>query len=90
MYGHLPESGDTTVNACTSYRNLTGNCSICRFDGTQLLIPTKTEIMKHKIIVTTLLTARVLFLMGIKKGHFSHILIDEAAQVIIYYLNVHL
>ena len=47
-------------------------------------MPTKTEIMKHKIIVTTLITARVLFLMGIKKGHFSHILIDEAAQVISY------
>ena len=76
--------GDTQyMHVATTYRNLTRNCSIRRFDGTQPLIPTKTEIMKHKIIVTTLLTARVLFLMGIKKGHFSHILIDEAAQVII-------
>ena len=50
-------------------------------------MPTKNEIMKHKIIVTTLLTARVLFLMGIKKGHFSHILIDEAAQVIVILLH---
>jgi hypothetical protein len=60
----------------------------CRFDGTRLLMPTKTEIMKHKIIVTTLLEARVLFLMGIKKGHFSHILVDEAAQVIIHYISI--
>ena len=54
------------------------------------MIPTKTDIMGHKIIVTTLLIARVLFLMGIKKGHFSHIIIDEAAQVIFAILYLRL
>ena len=52
-----------------------------RFEGTQLLIPTISDIKEHRIVVTTLLTARVLFLMGIERGHFSHIFIDEAAQV---------
>lgn len=49
----------------------------------QLVIPTLEEIKKCRIVVTTLATSRTLSLMGLEslKGHFSHIIIDEAAQV---------
>ena len=40
-----------------------------------------TELGPYTIIVTTTITARMLWLNGVDKGHFTHILIDEAAQV---------
>lgn len=39
------------------------------------------EMKNYKIVVTTLATARTLALMELLKGHFTHIFIDEAAQV---------
>lgn len=53
--------------------------------GNQLVIPTLAEIKKYRIVVTTLITSRTLSLMGLECGHFSHIIIDEAAQVKITY-----
>ena len=38
--------------------------------------------LSYKIVVSTLSTARTLALMEVPKGHFTHILIDEAAQVL--------
>lgn len=48
-------------------------------------MPTLEELKQYRIIVTTLYTARVLSLLGLQKGHFTHIFIDEAAQVLLYY-----
>ena len=39
------------------------------------------ELKKFRIIVTTSQTARTLRLKNLKPGHFTHIFIDEAAQV---------
>ncbi|XP_011406766.2 PREDICTED: probable helicase with zinc finger domain [Amphimedon queenslandica] len=39
------------------------------------------QLMNYSIIVTTTVTARILFLSGLRKGFFTHIFIDEAAQV---------
>ena len=39
------------------------------------------ELVPYTIIVTTTMTARMLWLNGVEKGYFTHILIDEAAQV---------
>ena len=57
--------------------------SLCfsRIENGQLAVPTLKEFQQHQIIVTTLSTSRTLALMGMPKGHFSHIFIDEAAQV---------
>ena len=51
----------------------------------KLVIPTLDEIQKYSIVVTTLVTSRTLSLLGLQPGHFSHIIIDEAAQV---YLSI--
>ena len=45
------------------------------------MIPTLEEIKEFRIVVTTLITSRILSLKGLECGHFSHIIIDEAAQV---------
>ncbi|XP_059471957.1 probable helicase with zinc finger domain isoform X2 [Neocloeon triangulifer] len=42
--------------------------------------PTEEDIMRHRVIVVTLSISTYLSSMGLKKGHFTHILLDEAAQ----------
>jgi len=42
--------------------------------------PTRNDLVRHKIIVTTLVTSLLLTKLSVK-GHFTHIFIDEAAQV---------
>ena len=56
---------------------------ICfRVQNRQFVMPTLEELKQYRIIVTTLYTASVLSLLGLQKGHFTHIFIDEAAQVL--------
>ncbi|XP_046642833.1 probable helicase with zinc finger domain [Daphnia pulicaria] len=43
-------------------------------------LPKLSEIEQHRIVVTTLGTTSYLLRAGVKKGYFTHILIDEAAQ----------
>lgn len=43
-------------------------------------IPTLEDVLKHRIVVVTLSISMYLSTLGLKKGHFSHILLDEAAQ----------
>ncbi|XP_066992775.2 probable helicase with zinc finger domain isoform X2 [Anabrus simplex] len=43
-------------------------------------VPTLEDIMKHRVIVVTLSISMYLSTLGLQKGHFSHILLDEAAQ----------
>jgi len=47
------------------------------------VVPEVSKLTQYKILVTTLVTARLLVLMGVPKGHFTHIFVDEAAQVIL-------
>jgi superfamily I DNA and/or RNA helicase len=42
--------------------------------------PTVDDINNHRVIVVTLSISMYLSGMGLKKGHFTHILLDEAAQ----------
>ncbi|KAF8795213.1 putative helicase with zinc finger domain like protein [Argiope bruennichi] len=44
------------------------------------VMPTIKDVKSRKVIVTTLSTARYLVQLGLEKGFFTHILIDEAAQ----------
>lgn len=41
---------------------------------------TKIALGRHRITVATCVAAGQLFTMGFPKGHFSHIIVDEAAQ----------
>ncbi|KAG8254716.1 hypothetical protein J6590_005275 [Homalodisca vitripennis] len=43
-------------------------------------VATLQDIMKHRVIVVTLSISMNLSNIGLNKGHFSHILLDEAAQ----------
>ncbi|RZF36020.1 hypothetical protein LSTR_LSTR005836 [Laodelphax striatellus] len=43
-------------------------------------VPTLDDIVKHRVVVVTLSISMFLSTIGLKKGHFTHILLDEAAQ----------
>ena len=45
-------------------------------------LPTREEVLKHRVVVSTLGMSRALFDMDLHRGVFSHILIDEAAQAL--------
>ena len=45
-------------------------------------LPTRDDVIGHRVIVTTLSMARALFDKQLPDGFFSHILIDEAAQAL--------
>ena len=63
----------------------------CMYFSTQdgsFVIPDLMRLSQSKILVTTLVTARLLFLMGLPRGHFTHIFVDEAAQVQLYVYSI--
>lgn len=45
-------------------------------------LPTRDDVLRHRVIVSTLGMSRALFDMDLHRGYFSHILIDEAAQAL--------
>ena len=45
-------------------------------------LPTRNDVLRHRVIITTLGMSRALFDMDLHRGVFSHILIDEAAQAL--------
>ncbi|KAF8621344.1 hypothetical protein AX15_007875 [Amanita polypyramis BW_CC] len=49
-------------------------------DNEVFAIPPLEELMKYRIIVSTCVTAGVLWGLGSKRGHFSHIFVDEAGH----------
>ncbi|CAL1275056.1 unnamed protein product [Larinioides sclopetarius] len=55
---------------------------LIKYNGNErsFVMPTIKDVKSRKVIVTTLSTARYLVQLGLEKGFFTHILIDEAAQ----------
>ena len=47
----------------------------------RIVDPPVHELSKYKIVISTLQNVRKLWLAGLEKGFFTHIFIDEAAQV---------
>ena len=47
-----------------------------------LRLPTRDDVLSHRVIISTLGMSRALFDMELHRGFFSHILIDEAAQAL--------
>ena len=45
-------------------------------------LPTREEVIRHRVIISTLAMSRALFDMHLHRAYFSHILIDEAAQAL--------
>ncbi|XP_033839572.1 probable helicase with zinc finger domain [Periophthalmus magnuspinnatus] len=54
----------------------------CLISGTHLTfqMPTKEDVLRHRVIVVTLSTSQYLCQLDLEPGLFSHILLDEAAQ----------
>ena len=52
-----------------------------RIEEEQFAIPSIQELRQYQIVVATQTTSMALALMGLPKGHFTHIFIDDATQV---------
>ncbi|XP_070766761.1 putative helicase mov-10-B.1 [Enoplosus armatus] len=60
-------------------KNIKFCCNLNR-DTNSLMIPPKEELMKYKIMVTSLITAGRLVTGGIPPDHYTYIFVDEAGQ----------
>ncbi|XP_061909188.1 putative helicase mov-10-B.1 isoform X2 [Entelurus aequoreus] len=65
-----PQTVPETLKACC---NLQGDCYI---------FPPKEELMKYKVIFTTLITAGRLVTGNLPMGHFTHFFVDEAGNAV--------
>ncbi|KAL5712554.1 RNA helicase [Ranunculus cassubicifolius] len=52
----------------------------CYFEDNVFKCPPLKALMRYRIIVSTYMSASLLYAEGIKQGHFSHIFLDEAGQ----------
>lgn len=43
-------------------------------------IPRKEELMKFRVIVSTCISASIPYGIGVLRGHFTHVFVDEAGQ----------
>lgn len=51
-------------------------------EGRQFLLPTKAILDKHNVVITTTSMARHFHNLNLPDGYFTHLLIDEAAQML--------
>ena len=54
----------------------------CLMKGTDFILPSRHDVIKHHVVVTTLMTSSVLLDLQLHHGIFTHILVDEAAQAL--------
>ena len=54
----------------------------CLISDEAFRLPTRDEVLEHRVVVSTLGMSRALFDMELHRGFFSHILVDEAAQAL--------
>lgn len=52
----------------------------CFFEESIFRCPPLKALLSYRIIVTTYMSSSLLYAEGIKQGHFSHIILDEAGQ----------
>ena len=45
--------------------------------------PTKEDVFQRRVTITTCITARILADIGVPRGYFSHIFMDEAGQALV-------
>ncbi|PIA44980.1 hypothetical protein AQUCO_01700506v1 [Aquilegia coerulea] len=58
----------------------TDNIRFCYFEDYIFRSPPLKALMRYRIIISTYMSASLLYAEGIKRGHFSHIVLDEAGQ----------
>ena len=54
----------------------------CLIKDGVFILPSRDDIVEHRVVVTTLSTSKVLLDLQVLHGFFTHILIDEAAQAL--------
>ena len=54
----------------------------CLISDGNFQLPTRDDVLRHRVVITTLSASRVLFDKQLHRGFFTHILIDEAAQAL--------
>lgn len=52
----------------------------CFFEDQLFRCPPLKALMRYRIIISTYMSASLLYAEGVKRGHFSHIFLDEAGQ----------
>ncbi|CAN4099565.1 unnamed protein product [Withania somnifera] len=52
----------------------------CNVEGNAFTCPILRDLRRYRIIISTYASASLLYSEGIKRGHFSHIFLDEAGQ----------
>lgn len=52
----------------------------CFFDESIFRCPPLKALLHYRIIITTYMSSSLLYAEGVKRGHFSHIILDEAGQ----------
>ncbi|KAF9622588.1 hypothetical protein IFM89_032487 [Coptis chinensis] len=56
------------------------NIRFCYFQDYVFRCPPIKALMRYRIVISTYMSASLLYAEGIKQGHFSHIFLDEAGQ----------
>ena len=83
---HLPAGDILRFNAASrNYMNIPEKVKpTCNFNGStgQFVFPPKEDIMKYRIVISTLITAGRLASASLPVGHFSHVIVDEAGHAI--------
>ena len=46
------------------------------------VLPTRDDVIRHRVVITTLATSKHLLELQLNHGFFTHILVDEAAQAL--------
>ena len=46
------------------------------------VLPTRDDVIRHRVVITTLAMSQHLFQLQLNRGFFTHILVDEAAQAL--------
>ena len=54
----------------------------CLIRNDTFVLPSRDDLVEHRVVVTTLSTSQVLLDLQVLHGFFTHILIDEAAQAL--------
>ena len=46
------------------------------------VLPTRDDVIRHRVVITTLAMSQHLLQLQLNRGFFTHILVDEAAQAL--------
>ncbi|KAM7272273.1 hypothetical protein ACFE04_026936 [Oxalis oulophora] len=52
----------------------------CHLEDSIFKCPPLNKLMRYRVVITTYISSSLLYLEGVKNGHFSHIFLDEAGQ----------